>query len=212
MHTHISQLTRDEYITSINSISDSESRRFANQSLAWWDRHFSWKAQACDVLVGEDESHLCYIFSKTDQYGQYLSVYNLFTPLSQQRNGYAHELLRLIIQRALSKHVRRINFCSVPDALDFYIALGFMFWGINDIGDYYCDLPIPKEGLEGFDNMINTLNLKSLIGEKVEKIYAKIHNNEIKLTQKQLIRYTHDRIKLEQKYTFNALFEFRQSI
>jgi len=211
MHTRIETLGRDEYIASIATIDDSQSRRFADQALAWWDRHFSWSTQGCDVLVDEDDSHLCYIFSKTDRYNEYLTVYNLFTPQDERRNGYAQELLGLIVTRSLQHHVRRITFSSVSDSLDFYLALGFVFWGLNDIGDYYCDLPIPAQGLGGFEEMIRTLDVEGLIGKKLEKIYAKVHDNEIKLTPTQLLRYENDRLKLGSKCSFETLSTLKEN-
>jgi len=146
---HLELLGRDAYIASTALIQDTESIRFANQSLAWWDRHFSWNTQGCVVLCDERNEHLCYLFSKIDRYSQYLTLYNLFTPLISQRKGYATQILRLILDQALEKHVRRITFTSISTSLDFYTLLGFIYWGINDIGDYYCNLPLPKNGLEG---------------------------------------------------------------
>jgi hypothetical protein len=160
-------------------------------------------------LVNEEDTHLCYLFSKTDRYSEYLSVYNLFTPLNERRHGYAHKLLQIIISRAKKHHVKRINFSSVSDSLDFYLALGFIFWGVNNIGDYYCDLPIPTQGLDGFEEMIQTDTLETLIGRNIEKIYAKVHGNAINLTPNQLVRYENDRIKLVSKCNFEALSVLR---
>jgi len=161
------------------------------------------------VLVNEEDTHLCYLFSKIDRYSEYLTVYNLFTPLDERRRGYAHKLLHLIINRAKKHHVKRINFSSVSDSLDFYLELGFVFWGVNNIGDYYCDLPIPTQGLDGFEEMIQTDTLETLIGRNIEKIYAKVHGNAINFTPKQLVRYENDRIKLLSKCNFEALSALR---
>lgn len=212
MTTRIKTIGRDEYIASIRLFQDSESCRFANQALAWWDRHFSWRAQGCDVLVGPSDEPLSYIFSKVDRYSEYLTVYNLFTPLGKQRNGYAHELLRLTMENARERHVRRITFSSVSASLDFYLDMGFIFWGINDIGDYHCDLPIPKEGLAGMEKMTKNGDLKILIGQQIEKIYAKVSNNEIRLTPPQLLRYKKDRLKLGSKCRFESLSALRELI
>lgn len=211
MNTYIKTIGRDEYIASVGAIEDSESCRFAGQAMAWWDRHFSWKAQGCDVLVGASDEHLCYMFSKIDRYSEYLTVYNLFTPLCEQRNGYAHELLRLTIEDALKHYVRRITFSSVSASLDFYLDMGFVFWGINDIGDYHCDLPIPKEGLEGMEEMTANSNIEMLVGQKMEKIYTKVHNNAANLTPVQLRRYAADQIRLGKKCKFEELMELNDS-
>lgn len=205
MNTSIKTIGRDEYIASIGAIEDFESCRFADQALAWWDRHFSWNAQGCDVLVGEADEHLCYMFSKIDRYSEYLTVYNLFTPLHLQRQGYAHELLRLIILRAVEKHVRRITFTSVSASLDFYLSLGFIYWGINVIGDYYCNLPIPANGLDGIDRITSESAIETLLGRNRDKIYAKVHGNNEDLTPLQSLRYEADQIKMGNSCKLNEL-------
>ncbi|MCX6074878.1 MAG: hypothetical protein NTY39_11195 [Campylobacterales bacterium] len=207
-----STINRDEYITSISTITDQESRRFANQALVWWDRHFSWNVQGCNVLTDDNNIHVCYLFGKIDRYSEYLTIYNLFTPLIEQRQGYAHELLGSVIEDALKRYTRRITFSSVSDSLDFYTGLGFIFWGINTIGDYHCDLPIPKEGLNGFSEMTQTVRLKVLLGEKIEKIYAKVNDNEKRLSEREQFRLNADRIKLARKWNFEELQACKQEM
>jgi GNAT superfamily N-acetyltransferase len=201
----IQNLTRDEYIDSISLILDPPSQRFADQAKSWWDRHFSWKTQGCDVLVDEQGHHVSYIFSKMDRYHEYLIIYNLFTPKHDQRHGHAHALLDHVISRSLDNNVKRITFSSVSDSLDFYLSLGFVFWGINTIGDYHCDLPIPKEGLIGFDSMVHTIDLEVLAGKHLEKIYAKVHGNEDKLSPKQALRHQKDCVKLTERWSMETL-------
>jgi len=212
MNTRIETLSREEYLLSIDTIADPGSRRFADQALAWWDRHFSWKATGCNVLIDQEGTHLCYLFSKTDRYGEYLTIYNLLTPLIQRRKGYAHELLRLSIALALKNHVRRINFSSVSASLDFYISLGFIYWGINDIGDYYCDLPIPSNGLDGMEKMTRTTEIQLLAGKKLDKICQKVQGNEENLTAEQSIRLADDQAKLAEKWKGDALAELKESL
>ncbi len=207
-----STLNRNEYIDSISTITDHESRRFADQALAWWDRHFSWTAQGCNVLTDENGVHVCYLFGKIDRYSEYLTVYNLFTPLIDQRQGHARELLALVVDDALKRYVRRITFSSVSDSLDFYTTLGFVFWGINSIGNYHCDLPIPKDGLDGFIQMTKTIKSKVLLGDKIEKIFAKVNNNEKKLTEKQHLRLNTDRIKLAKQWGYELMLTCKHEI
>lgn len=205
-------LSRDAYIASTALIQDSESIRFADQSLAWWDRHFSWNAQGCAVLCDEKNGHLCYLFSKIDRYSEYLTLYNLFTPLAEQRKGYATLILDLILAQAVEKHVKRITFSSVSTSLDFYALLGFIYWGVNDIGDYYCNLPLPKDGLEGILLMTQNCDHKMLIGQSLAKIYAKVDGNESRLTPKQLLIYEADILKLGANYAHLKLKSFKESL
>ncbi|MGA9047037.1 GNAT family N-acetyltransferase [Sulfuricurvum sp.] len=202
---HLESLNRDAYITSIATIQDYESIRFADQSLAWWDRHFSWNTQGCAVLCNENNEHLCYLFSKIDRYSEYLTLYNLFTPLMKQHKGYATHMLRLILDQALKKHVKRITFSSVSSSLDFYQLLGFIYWGINDIGDYYCNLPLPQSGLDGIIAMIQESDIKTLIGSNLTKINAKIDENERRLTPAQILIYEADIVKLGKSYVREEL-------
>ena len=202
---HLESLNRDAYIASTALIQDKESIRFADQSLAWWDRHFSWNAQGCSVLCDEENNHLCYLFYKIDRYGQYITLYNLFTPLISQRKGHATQILRLILDQALEKHVRRITFSSVSTSLDFYTLLGFIYWGINDIGDYYCNLPLPKNGLDGMIAMIKDNDLETLIGSNMAKINGKIEGNEHLLSSAQILIYDADLLKLGKNYVREEL-------
>lgn len=202
---HLESLSRDAYIASIATFQDRESIRFADQSLAWWDRHFSWNAQGCAVLCNENNEHLCYLFSKIDRYSEYITLYNLFTPAIEQRKGYATHMLRLILDQALEKYVRRITFSSVSASLDFYQMLGFIYWGVNDIGDYYCNLPLPKSGLEGIITMIKESDLETLIGSNLTKINAKIDGNERHLTPAQFLLYEADILKLGKSYVRKEL-------
>lgn len=203
---YLKSLDRNAYLASIARIEDSKTIRFADQSLAWWDRHFSWNAKGCSVLCEkESDEHLCYLFSKIDRYSEYLTLYNLFTPLSSQRNGYATLILRLILDDAVKKQVRRITFTSISTSLDFYTFLGFIYWGVNDIGDYYCNLPLPKEGLDGIASMVQEFDIKTLLGSNMTKIYAKIDDNERNLSPSQTLLYEKDIVKLGENYVLEQL-------
>lgn len=202
---HLQSLGRDQYVASIALIQDAPSLRFADQSLAWWDRHFSWNAQGCYVLCDENNTHVCYLFSKIDRYAEYLTLYNLFTPLVHRRNGYATLMLKMILDAALKQHVKRITFSSISTSLDFYTVLGFIYWGINEIGDYYCNLPLPKEGLEGIVSMTQKSDIEQLIGKHIDTIFTKIDGNEDRLSAEQILLYEADIVKLGAHYAHNRL-------
>lgn len=202
---HLQSLGRDQYVASIALIQDAPSLCFADQSLAWWDRHFSWKAQGCYVLCDENNTHVCYLFSKIDRYAEYLTLYNLFTPLVHRRNGYATLMLKMILDAALKQHVKRITFSSISTSLDFYTVLGFIYWGINEIGDYYCNLPLPKEGLEGIVSMTQKSDIEQLIGKHIDTIFTKTDGNEDRLSAEQILLYEADIVKLGAHYAHNRL-------
>lgn len=202
---HLQSLGRKEYIASTALIQDGPSLRFSDQSLAWWDRHFSWNAQGCYVLCDENNTHLCYLFSKIDRYAEYLTLYNIFTPLVHRRNGYATLLLKMILDAALKQHVKRITFSSISTSLDFYTVLGFIYWGINEIGDYYCNLPLPKEGLDGIVSMTQKSDIELLIGKHIDTIFTKIDGNEHRLSAEQILLYEADIVKLGAHYAHDRL-------
>lgn len=207
---HLCFLGRQEYIDSISLIHDEKTQRFADQSLAWWDRHASWKVHRCAVLCDEENNHLCYLFSRIDRYGEYITLYNLFTPLLHRRHGYATVLLQRILSSAVEKHVRRITFSSISGSLDFYMALGFIYWGINKIGDYYCNLPLPSGGLNAIAHMSATASTDVLIGNSRLLIHSKVDGNEIYLSPEQNITYKADKIRLG-KYFAKKRFEDSES-
>lgn len=197
---HLCFLGRDAYIESVSRIADEKTQQFADQSLSWWDRHASWKSSRCAVLCDADENHLCYLFSRIDRYHEYITLYNLFTPLLHRRHGYATALLRIVLESAVDEHVRRITFSSVSSSLDFYKSLGFIYWGINDIGDYYCNLPLPRGGLDAIEQMSTTESTAILLGNSKKLIQSKIHGNESRLTDEQHLRFESDKRRLGDSY------------
>ena len=202
---HLLHLDRNAYKASVAQIGDAKTRGFARLSMEWWDRHFSWRTHGCVVLADSDEHHLCYIFYKIDRYREYLTIHNIFTPLSQRRNGYAHTLLAMVFRRAIEVHVDRFRLASVPQSLDFYLALGFIYWGLNSAGDYYCDLPIPDGGLDELDAMIGRMDSSELLGNRRDAVYAKVHGNEGDLDKSQQQRYGSDKKKMGSHYRLGTL-------
>lgn len=172
-------LDRDAYLQSIATITDPKSLGFAEQSLRWWDRHASWKYDGCIVLSDMQENHLSYIFYKIDSYRDYLTIHNLFTPGPFRRHGYAKQLLSDVFEQAAAQYVRRFRCTCVPQSLAFYLSIGFAYWGSNTEKDYYCDLPMPKEGLEGVASMVNKADAKELMGKSEAIIRKKVcgHSN-----------------------------------
>ena len=198
-------LDRNAYKASVAKIADPRTRGFAKLSLEWWDRHFSWRVHGCVVLADETGGHLCYIFYKIDRYGEYLTIHNIFTPLALRRRGYAHALLKIVFDRAHDKHVRRFRLASVSQSLDFYLSLGFVYWGLNSVGDYYCDLPIPADGLEGVEAMVRRNDSSGLLGERFDSVYAKIYGNETRLETTEQQRYEADKRKMHGSYRLETL-------
>ena len=206
MHTlYLKTLSRKEYLASIQKIQDPKSIGFAKHSLRWWDRHYSWRNGGCVVLCNQEESHLCYIFYKIDRYRDYLTVHHLFTPLKYRRKGYAKVLLKRVFFEANSKNVKRFRATCVPQSLDFYLSLGFAYWGMTHSKDYYCDLPMPSKGLDNLGAMVLCTSVKQLIGTKKNDICAKIKDNEKELSDTEQLRYDNDKEKMQEAFMRDRL-------
>lgn len=208
---HFEYLNRDAYISSISTIQDQKSLKFANMALKWWDKQLSWESDECLVLCDSDNTHLCYVFFKIDPC-YYMTIHNIFTPLAMRRNGYAHELLSEIFDIALEKKVRRFKLSSISKSLDFYLDLGFAYWGVNSVGDYYCDLPLPQKGLDDLKSMISTTDIITLIGRRMHKIYKKINGNHLKLNALQADIYQKDKIKMGDHYMLDYFMNVKKNI
>lgn len=207
---HLEHLDRQAYKRSVETIADRKSQRFADQSMQWWDRHFSWKAHGCVVLADDESNHLSYIFYKIDRYYEYMTVHNILTPLEHRDNGYAKELLGRTFDTANDQHVSRFRLSSVPQSLGFYMPLGFVYWGINSVRDYYCDLPMPKAGLDDLDGMVRRCDIRELVGSRLDAICTKVEGNECNLNLEQQTLYDNDVATMGRHYQMDALRAYQK--
>lgn len=208
---HLEYLNRENYLDSITTIEDKPTSNFANMSLKWWDKKFGWYEKGCVTLSDEKNAHLSYLFYKIDRYDNYLTIHNIFTPNSQRRHGYAEALMLLVFNLAAAKHVKRFRLTCILNSLDFYLSLGFVYWGVNSVGDFYCDLPLPKEGLMGVIPMIAALSTTELIGKSLDIIYKKTYQNNINLTQLQTLKYNKDVLRLDKNYLQKSFLLLKNS-
>ena len=204
---HLKHLDRNAYIVSVATIQDQRTVKFANMSLAWWDDHFIWHRQGCVVLCDAQQNHLCYVFYKIDRYREYINVHNIFTPLIERRKGYAYALLSMVFDHALEQNVKRFKLTSISKSLDFYLALGFVYWGVNSVGDYYCDLPLPSKGLGNLDAMVQNSSMLELMGKAASVIHKKIDGNASRLSPQQNLIYENDLGKMGESYMHTAFQE-----
>jgi len=208
---HLEYLSRNEYITSVTTIADTKTANFANMSLKWWDKKSGWHTKGCVALSDENNNHLSYIFYYIDRYHEYITIHNIFTPFANRRQGYAHILLALIFDLALTKNVSRFKLTSISKSLDFYLFLGFVYWGVNSVGDYYCDLPMPFDGLAGVDYMIKNTSALSLVGKNFDKIYSKVENNSGNLSVLKTAIYDSDLLKMGNHYLLDTLVDIKNN-
>lgn len=204
---HLEHLNRNGYLSSIATLQDAKSIKFANMSLDWWDEQLNWQSDGCVALCDEDDVHLCYIFFTMDRYRMYLTIHNIFTPLAMRRKGYAYALLDAIFDIAIAKHIKRVKLSCISNALDFYLALGFVYWGLNSVGDYYSDLPMPIKGLSTLDAMVTKADTATLMGKNSDKIYDKIYGNNLNLSELQSKTYESDKVKMGKRYMNHLLVD-----
>jgi hypothetical protein len=138
-----------------------------------------------------------------------MTIHNIFTPLDERRKGYAYELLSTVFDLAHAAHVRRFRLVSISRSLDFYLSLGFVYWGLNSVGDYYCDLPMPTKGLGGLADMVEKADMAFLVGRKLDAICAKVNGNELKLTVEKSRIFETDKRKMKAFYMFDELQKYK---
>ncbi len=190
-------------------IADPRTLKFANMSLDWWDKKFGWYMKGCVALSDKDNKHLSYLFYKIDRRHEYITIHNIFTPLVMRRKGYANILLALIFDLAVSHKVNRFRLTSISNSLDFYLFLGFVYWGVNSVGDYYCDLPMPHNGLSGVDFMVQNTSAEILIGKSFKTIYEKVQNNSTNLSISQTVIYDNDLLKMGNNYLLQTILKIK---
>jgi len=200
-------LNRAEYVKSIQAMGEDKALSFANMSLKWWDKQFGWYVKGCVVLVDKNTMHLSYIFYKIDKYNNYITIHNIFTPNAKRRLGYAYALLELIFTFAITQKVKRFRFSSTSKSLDFYLTFGIVYWGVNSIGDFYCDLPMPHNGLQGIKEMTSNTPVHILLGRSFKIILAKVEDNNHNLNNFKTLSYNSDVVKLKNSYLLSSLLE-----
>ncbi|MHC3995600.1 GNAT family N-acetyltransferase [Thiomicrolovo sp. ZZH C-3] len=193
-------VNRKEYLDSIAQIDDTKSRGFADQALRWWDRHYSWNAEGSVILTDDAGAHLCYLFYKIDRYHEYLTIHNILTPLCHRRHGYALMLLQWVFELAVQHHVRRFKAVCVPQSLDFYLSLGFCYWGLTSTKDYYCNLPVPVSGLDGLREMVESASAETLAGTALQSIHDRVADNDASLDTAQQNLHDKGLAKLQDAY------------
>ncbi|WP_321530669.1 hypothetical protein [uncultured Desulfuromonas sp.] len=203
-------LNRVEYQRSILQLKEDKTIRFANMSLNWWDKKLGWHSQGCFALADQQNIHLCYIFFIINRTTNYLTIHNIFTPFAQRRQGYAQILLELVFNLAIAQKATRFNITCISQSLDFYLALGLIYWGVNSVGDFYCDLPMPKEGLSGMEWMVAERSNAELIGTEFAMINHKIKDHNLYLTKKQNQVYQRDLRLLQGNYRLDAFLAIRE--
>jgi predicted GNAT family acetyltransferase len=198
-------LDHDQYTESIAAIDDEATYRFALQAQTWWSRHYSWKQDGCRVLTDNDGTHLAYLFYKVDRYRDCLTLHNLFTPKIHRNRGFALAMLKETFLQQAEREVKRFRMSCTPESLGFYARLALIYWGVDSVGNYHCDLPLPKRGIAGIADMVQTRTDRTLLGTHAASIYKKVMADGAGFEAEKMQQFRIDRRKLAGTYRHEAL-------
>lgn len=209
---HIIELTRDEFFESAQSIEDYDSLTFSKHCLDWWDNYFSWTKFPPLCLVDDEEEHVCYLFYNISKDNQYLTIHNLLTPKAYRCKGYAKVLFAHLFEKVAEQNIERFKMYCVSSSLSFYNNLGLEYWGINDLGQYYCDYKMPKENIDEIPDIVKNASLFELGDRAILGIYEKLKNNGQELGEKRWDIYEEILEKFQDRFHFDKLCERVESI
>lgn len=209
---HIIELTRDEFLESAQTIEDYDSLTFSKHCLDWWDSYFSWTKFPPLCLVDAQDEHVCYLFYNISKDNQYLTIHNLLTPKASRYNGYAKMLLSHLFEKVANLHIERFKMYCVSSSLLFYNTLGLEYWGVNDIGQYYCDYKMPEKNIDEIPQIVADASLDEIDDKTILAIYEKLKNNGAEFDDKQYAIYEDIVGKLQDRYHFEELCERVEAI
>jgi hypothetical protein len=201
-------LNREQYIASVEAIEHLPSQEFAQQSLNWWDKYFSWKKFPCLCLEDEGKD-VCYLFYHISKNNQYLTIHNILTPFHSRFNGYAKKLLTLLFNDILLRaDIERVKMYCVSSSLKFYMNLGIDFWGVNRLGQYYTDFPMPDSSIKEIKELMYYEDLSQISDKNRNAIYDKLYENGSQFEGKEKVRFQEALELLQERYRFKELKSF----
>lgn len=169
----IIELTRAQYLLSAQKIKDFDSLQFANQAMLWWDDYYSW-SRFPPLCMRENDEDICYLFYEVSKNGEYLTIHNVLTPKVHRGKGYAFALLEHLFLTLTHKNIERFKLLCVSSSIDFYNKLGMNYWGVNHLGQYYCDFKMPRSSLLEIPQIVEETDVNEFTDENLLKIYEKV--------------------------------------
>ncbi|MBN2823770.1 MAG: hypothetical protein JXQ76_00480, partial [Campylobacterales bacterium] len=133
---------------------------------------------------------------------EYLTIHNIFTPYPHRYHGYAKEMLKILFDTLESNTIERVKLYAVSSSIDFYMKLGLDFWGVNELGQYYSDFPMPQN-LEDIPFQMLHPHLEMLSTKRLDAIYHKLQNNGINFEGKELIVFNDTKDLMQERYRFD---------
>jgi hypothetical protein len=203
-------LSREEYLSSIKKINNYESLKFAKQSLDWWDNYYSWiKFPPLSLREnGEDLAYLFYSIAKDDSY---LTIHNLLTPKKFRGSGYAFIILEELFKELSNGSIERFKMFCVSSSLKFYNKIGLNYWGVNSIGQYYCDFEMPTEDIFQIKKIVSKTIIDDISKENLNYIYNKVKTNGEDFEELDILKHQESILFMKNRYLFEKLL-FRANL
>lgn len=203
---NIKTLNKDQYIKSTSSITHTASKEFASQAFKYCNDFIDWDQFPCLCLenFGED---VCYLFYHLSKDKRYLTIDNILTPFNHRNNGYAKYLITFLLKKfSKGSIIERVKMFCVSSSLEFYMKLGIDFWGVNKLGQYYTEFPLPKNGIDEIDVLMKKENLSTLYKRELKVIYKKLELNGSEFNEKERKIFNRSLKLLGKRYRFKELY------
>ncbi len=196
-------LNRDEYLESVQKLSNFENLKFLKNALDLWDNYYSWE-KFPPLALKVNNCHVTYLFYNISKNNKYLTINNILTPFKYRRNGYAYKLLKFLFSSVKPNKIERCKLYSVNNSIKFYNKLGLRYWGVTKELLYYSDFKMPKDIKE-----IEDINYEGSADEfsdvELEDIYKKLKDNANSFDEKEILIHK-DCLKLmKSRFKFNDL-------
>jgi hypothetical protein len=86
--------------------------------------------------------------------------------------------------------------------------LGIDFWGVNRIGQYYTDFPMPDSNIKEIKELMNNEDLTQISTKNRNAIYNKLQDNGSEFNKKEMLIFKKSLTLLKERYRFKELKSF----
>ncbi|MEA3352713.1 MAG: hypothetical protein U9Q33_02705 [Campylobacterota bacterium] len=202
----IKNLNREQYLKSTSTIKHITSKEFSQQAYRYCNDYISWEDFPC-LCLEENGKDVCYLFYHISKDKRYLTIDNILTPFEHRYKGYAKYLLTFLFNKfSRGSVIQRVKMFCVSSSLEFYMKLGIDFWGVNKLGQYYTEFPIPKNGIDEIRTLMKNETLKTLYNRELKAIYKKLELNGDSFDKKETLVFNRSLKLMGERYRFKELY------
>jgi len=203
----IKNLTQEQYLKSTSAITHIASKEFAVQAYKYCDDFINWKEFPC-ICLEENGNDVCYLFYHLSRDKRYLTIDNILTPFEHRYNGHAKYLLTFLFKKfSQGSIIQRVKMFCVSSSLEFYMKLGVDFWGVNKLGQYYTEFPIPKNGMDELEVLMKNETLSTLYKRELKVIYKKLELNGSSFDEQETLIFNKSLNLMGKRYRFKELYD-----